>query len=234
MELEKNKAGLIYRNTVPGIFIRRINRFTAEVEIKGVPEIVHVKNTGRLRELLLNGAEITLEVTDNPSRKTRCDLISVRKDPCGWVNIDSLAPNKLVGAYLRGQGFDLVRPEFPFHESRLDFYMERGRSHYLAEVKGCTLKDPDHEGCGLFPDAPTARGVRHLQELALAISEGFQAAVLFVIQMNGIQKVLPNKRTDPAFGKALSEAEKKGVQVRCLPCRVERDRIWILDGASFY
>ena len=241
-------AELIYDNTVPAKFIRRLNRFSAEVELDGMRELVHVKNTGRLGELLVPGADVCLQRAANPSRKTRYDLISVYKTSLAWVNIDSNAPNKLVRQYLEEQGYDLVKPEYTYGDSRLDFYMERtGAQHipevegcppadeeltaerYLAEVKGCTLADEELPGFGRFPDAPTERGVRHLRELARAAREGFRCSIIFVIQMNGIHTVLPNDKTHPEFGAALAEAARAGVEVICLPCSVEADRIRISD-----
>ena len=222
-------AELIYDNTVPAKFIRRLNRFSAEVELDGMRELVHVKNTGRLGELLVPGADVCLQHATNPLRKTRYDLISVYKTSLAWVNIDSNAPNKLVRQYLEEQGYDLVKPEYTYGDSRLDFYMERGGEQYLAEVKGCTLADEELPGFGRFPDAPTERGVRHLRELARAAREGFRCSIIFVIQMNGIHTVLPNDKTHPEFGAALAEAARAGVEVICLPCSVEADRIRISD-----
>ena len=148
-----------------GIFLDRPNRFIAHVDVNGTVETVHVKNTGRCRELLLPGAAVRLEVSDNPKRKTKYDLVAVRKQKLGWVNMDSQAPNKVVGEWLSKQEFDLVRPEFAYGKSRIDFYMEKGEQKYLLEVKGCTL---EVGGIGYFPDAPTERGVKHLHELAQA------------------------------------------------------------------
>ena len=154
-----------YREIVDGIFLDRPNRFIAHVGVNGTVETVHVKNTGRCKELLLPGAAVRLEVSDNPKRKTKYDLVAVRKQELGWVNMDSQAPNKVVGEWLSKQEFDLVRPEFAYGKSRIDFYMEKGEQKYLLEVKGCTL---EVGGIGYFPDAPTERGVKHLHELAQA------------------------------------------------------------------
>ena len=141
-----------YRNVIPAVFIDRPNRFIAHVDIGGRRETVHVKNTGRCRELLLPGAEVWLSGSDNPARKTAYDLIAVRKSTGLLVNIDSQAPNTVAREWLDTRGFDLVRPEFPYGQSRLDFMMERGSEKFLMEVKGCTL---EREGIGYFPDAPT-------------------------------------------------------------------------------
>ena len=216
-----------YQNIRRGVFLDRPNRFVAHVEIGGLRETVHVKNTGRCRELLIPGREVILSHSDSPSRKTAYDLIAVEKPGLGLVNIDSQAPNHVMKEWLLGLDFDLIRPEFSYGSSRIDFYMERRGRRYLTEVKGCTL---EIGGVGYFPDAPTERGLKHLHELARARQEGFLASVAFVIPMGGVTKVLPNMETHPAFGVALSEAEAAGVQVLYLPCRVGEDRLEI-DGA---
>lgn len=211
-----------YENTRTAIFISRPNRFTAIVEIDGEKETVHVKNTGRCRELLLPGADVVLQKSDNPNRKTRYDLISVRKENLGWVNIDSQATNKVMGEWLKTQGYTLIRPEYTYGDSRIDFYMEKGEERYLMEVKGCTL---EIDGIGYFPDAPTERGIKHLQELAKAVDKGYHTILAFVIQMNGITEVRPNMKTHPAFGEALEEAKKAGVEVLFLPCHVTENTL---------
>ena len=216
-----------YQNIRRGVFLDRPNRFVAHVEIGGLRETVHVKNTGRCRELLIPGREVILSHSDSPSRKTAYDLIAVEKPGLGLVNIDSQAPNHVMKEWLLGLDFDLIRPEFSYGSSRIDFYMERRGRRYLTEVKGCTL---EIGGIGYFPDAPTERGLKHLHELARARQEGFLASVAFVIPMGGVTKVLPNMETHPAFGIALSEAEAAGVQVLYLPCLVGEDRLEI-DGA---
>lgn len=216
-----------YKNITAGCFIERMNRFAASVEINGRKETVHVKNTGRCRELLLPGAEVYLTEPGSPGRKTRYDLVAVRKNNSILFNIDSQAPNRAVQEWLDRQGFDLVRPEYTYGSSRIDFLMEKGEQKYLMEVKGCTL---EIGGIGYFPDAPTERGVKHLHELARAAGEGFKAFAAFVIQMDGVTKVLPNTKTHPAFGRALEEAEASGVKVLMLPCHVEADSLVILPG----
>lgn len=216
-----------YDNTVPGTFIRRLNRFVAEVAINGNTEKVHVKNTGRLRELLVPGTEVTLQKASDPNRKTAYDLISVYKPKLEWVNIDSLVPNKLMKLQLMSMNYDVVKPEYTFGDSRFDFYMERDGEKFLTEVKGCTLAADLERGTGLFPDAPTERGVKHLDELAAAAGKGYHCQIAFVIQMNGIHTVFPNDDTQPEFGQALSSAVKAGVQVVCYGCHVEADKIQI-------
>ena len=212
-----------YEHAIPAVFVRRVNRFVAEVMIDGKQERVHVKNTGRLRELLIPGADVTLQRVDAPNRKTAYDLISVYKPGLEWVNIDSLAPNILMKQYLEGLDYDIVRPEYTFGDSRIDFYMERSGERFLIEVKGCTLAADLKSGIGLFPDAPTERGVKHLDELAKAAKEGYECQIAFVIQMNGIHKVLPNNDTQPEFGQAFNRAVEAGVQVCYYSCHVEAD-----------
>ena len=216
-----------YENTRPAVFVRRVNRFVAEVQIDGETERVHVKNTGRLGELLVPGAKVTLQKAGNPDRKTAYDLISVYKPGLEWVNIDSLAPNALMKQQLMEMDYDVVKPEHTFGNSRFDFYMERGEEKYLTEVKGCTLAVDLERGIGMFPDAPTERGIKHLEELAAAAKEGYRCQIAFVIQMNGIHTVLPNDETHPEFGQALVRAEEAGVQVVYYGCHVEADSIEI-------
>ena len=220
-----------YPNTIPGIFERRLNRFTAEVIVNDQLEKVHVKNTGRLRELLLPEAKVMLQKSDNLNRKTADDLISVYKPGLEWVNIDSLAPNALVKQYLEMQGYDLVKPEYTYGKSRFDFYMEKDGEKYLTEVKGCTLAaDLNGNKIGLFPDAPTERGVKHLNELAVAAKAGYHCSISFVIQMNGIRQVLPNDQTHPEFGRALKRAVDAGVKIAYYQCRVEGNCIEVISA----
>ena len=225
--MSRPKAIIQYDNTVPAIFVRRVNRFVAEVMIDGDIEKVHVKNTGRLKELLVPKAKVTLQRATDPNRKTAYDLISVYKPGLKWVNIDSLAPNELMKQYIMSLDYDVVKPEYTFGDSRFDFYMERRGEKYLTEVKGCTLAADTRRGIGLFPDAPTERGVKHLDELAAAAKEGYHCQIAFVIQMNGIHMVFPNNDTQPEFGQALTYAAKAGVQVAYYGCHVEADSIKI-------
>ena len=220
-------AELYYEQTVPAVFVRRLNRFVAEVRLEGRTEKVHVKNTGRLAELLVPEAAVTLQKATAAERKTAYDLISVYKPGLAWVNIDSLAPNELMKRYLAGLDFDVVKPEVTYGNSRFDFYMERQQEKYLTEVKGCTLASEEEAETGLFPDAPTLRGVKHLEELAAAAKEGFHCEIAFVIQMNGIYRVLPNVKTQPAFAEALERAASAGVKTAFYACQVEADRIRI-------
>lgn len=215
-----------YKKIVRGSFIDRPNRFVAHVTIDGVnanaPETVHVKNTGRCRELLLPGVAILLEESDNPNRKTKYDLVSVWKENLGWVNIDSQTPNKVAAEWLQAQGYSCIKPEYKYGNSRIDFYMEKDGEKYLMEVKGCTL---EIDGIGYFPDAPTERGVKHLKELAKAAEEGYHAAAAFVIQMNGIKEVRPNMDTHPAFGQALEEAKAAGVEIIMICCEITENEV---------
>lgn len=214
-----------YENCTTGRFIERPNRFIARVEIAGRQETVHVKNTGRCKELLVPQREVALVKSGNPARKTRYDLVAVKKPSLGWINIDSQAPNQAVKEWLEAQDYDLIKPEYRYGRSRIDFYLERGTEKILLEVKGCTL---EVAGKGYFPDAPTERGVKHLRELAGAVAAGYIAVVAFVIQMNGVREVYPNAATHPEFGEALEEAEAAGVKIWRLPCRVAADRLEII------
>lgn len=213
-----------YQNIIHGQFHSRPNRFIAKVWIDGELETVHVKNTGRCRELLLPGAEVILECCDQPTRKTKYDLIGVYKEGLGLVNIDSQAPNKVAKEWLLQQDYTCVRPEYTYGDSRIDFYMERGEERYLMEVKGCTL---EVDGIGYFPDAPTERGIKHLHELSKAVDEGYHCMLAFVIQMEGIHEVRANAETHPAFGVALEEARQAGVEIVFLPCKIEEDSLTI-------
>lgn len=216
-----------YENITRGSFIDRPNRFVAHVEINGKVEAVHVKNTGRCRELLISDAEVYLTEPGTLGRKTRYDLVAVRKGTGILFNIDSQAPNKVVKEWLAGQASDKIVPEHTYGNSRIDFYMERGNQKYLMEVKGCTL---EMDGIGYFPDAPTERGVKHLHELIRAAGEGYKAIAAFVIQMDGVTEVRPNTATHPEFAAAFAEAVAAGVQILMLPCHVEPDRLEILPG----
>lgn len=222
-----------YNNIIRAMFHSRPNRFIANVYVDGVLETVHVKNTGRCKELLVPGATVILEVSDNPARKTKYDLIAVYKEGLGLVNMDSQAPNKVVGEWLRESDYftDLtfVKPEYTYGASRVDFYFEYAGKKALMEVKGCTL---EREGIGYFPDAPTDRGVKHLNELAAAVADGYEAYLAFVIQMPGIETVLPNVETHKEFGEALHRAVEVGVKVLYLQCEIGEDSLRISSGKS--
>lgn len=221
-----------YSNITSAKFISRPNRFIARVELGGEELTVHVKNTGRCRELLIPGCEVFLEKAANPERKTHYDLVAVRTKE-RMINIDSQAPNAVVKEYLEGLGqYSYIKPEYRYGDSRIDFYMEKSSDadplappeKYLMEVKGCTLFA---DGVGYFPDAPTERGARHLRELAAAASAGYHAMIAFVIQGEGIEEVRPNTDTDPEFAGAFKEAVAAGVDVIFYKCRVMQDSIAI-------
>ncbi|MEG6571745.1 DNA/RNA nuclease SfsA [[Clostridium] cellulosi] len=218
-----------YKNITYAKFLERKNRFVAHVGLGGKVETVHVKNTGRCKELLLPGSEVVIVKTDNPARKTQYDLIAIYKDGLGWVNIDSQAPNQVVKEWLNKspalfKNITLLKQEYTYGKSRIDFYLECGSRKILIEVKGCTL---EIDGVGYFPDAPTERGVKHLYELADAVSKGYECYIAFVITMPRVRKVLPNVKTHPEFGEALEAAMKAGVQVLYLPCNVSPDELSI-------
>jgi len=215
-----------YSHIRKGEFLRRPNRFIAHVLLNGEEVICHVKNTGRLKELLLPGATVFLEESDNTARKTRFDLVAVMRGDA-VVNIDSQAPNQAVGDWLRkGDLFEdvsHVKAETRYGASRFDFYIESasGRKAFL-EVKGVTLLQED---VARFPDAPTTRGIKHIEELVKCIEDGYEAYILFLLEMKGSRWMEPNDATHPAFGKALREAAAKGVKVLAYDCIVTPDRL---------
>lgn len=216
-----------YTNTVRGNFLARPNRFIAHVQIDGQRQVCHVKNTGRCRELLIPGVTVVLERAQNPSRQTPYDLIAVYKGD-KLINIDSQAPNRVVGEWLAEGGFfedvTLIRPECQYKNSRFDFYIEAGGKKIFAEVKGVTL---EQDGVVLFPDAPTERGVKHLRELMEAAQQGYEAYVFFVVQMEDCKYFTPNTETHPEFAEALRLAAQSGVKVVTLSCNVGEDSLSI-------
>lgn len=214
-----------YQSIVKGIFEDRPNRFIAHVWLEEELVTVHVKNTGRCKELLIPGVQVILAISDNPERKTKYDLIGVYKKNLGWVNIDSQVPNQVVKEWISTKNYDYVKPEYVYGDSRIDFYMEKDNERYLMEVKGCTL---EIDGIGYFPDAPTERGVKHLRELAKACQLGYHAILAFVIAMEGVDQVFPNVATHKEFGAALSEAMEAGVQVLFLCCKVTESSLEIV------
>ena len=219
---------MTYPNITKATFLTRPNRFIAEVEINGRKETVHVKNTGRCRELLIHGAEVWLTEPKTAGRKTRYDLVAVRKNTGVLFNIDSGAPNKVMREWLDAQSFDRVIPEYTYGNSRVDFYMERGNEKHLLEVKGCTL---EIGGVGYFPDAPTERGVKHIRELIRAKAEGYNAAIGFVIQTDDVSEVRSNTATHAEFGIALNDAKAAGVKVLFFTCHAEPDSL-IITGMT--
>lgn len=217
-----------YKGTViPGKFLSRPNRFIALVETADGVETVHVKNTGRCRELLVPGATVYLERGTNPNRKTAYDLIAVEKGDL-LINMDSQAPNKVFAEWAAAGGFlpevTAIRPEYTYGDSRLDFCIETPKGPHLVEVKGVTLEEG---GAARFPDAPTERGIKHLRELQRAVESGLDATLFFVVQMEDMQSVAPNDGTHPAFGEALRESAAHGVHVLAYDCAVTPDSIAI-------
>ena len=215
-----------YSDVVPGRFLDRPNRFVAHVELMGKTETVHVKNTGRCRELLVPGARVYCQHLEHPGRKTKYDLIAVEKNG-RLINMDSQAPNAAAGEWLRGGGLGEVqnlRAETVHADSRFDFSFTLGGRQCFLEVKGVTL---EQDGVCAFPDAPTLRGSKHLRGLADAAREGYGAYVLFVIQMENVRFLRPNDATDPDFTAALRQAAAAGVQVLAHSCAVTPDSMTI-------
>ena len=216
-----------YERIERGRFLERPNRFIAYVEILGKKETVHVKNTGRCAELLVPGATVYVQKSDNPERKTQWDLISVKKEE-RMINMDSQIPNKVVEEWIRkGNLFPnatLIRPETTYGNSRFDLYIEENGRKILMEIKGVTL---EKDGVVRFPDAPTERGVKHVEELVEAVKAGYEAYMFFVIQMKNVKYFTPNDDTHAAFGEALRKAHKQGVKVLAYECEVEADSIAI-------
>ncbi len=210
-----------YTDITEGIFIDRPNRFIANVEINGKKTVCHVKNTGRCKELLISGTKVYLQHSDNPSRKTEFDLIAVEKGNI-LINIDSAAPNKAAAEYIRkifGENA-VIKQEVKYGTSRIDFFIESNGEKWFIEVKGVTL---EQNGRAYFPDAPTLRGVKHLNELCAAVKEGYRACALFIIQMKGVSAFSPNNVTHPEFGKALKRAAESGVIIKAVDCLVTKD-----------
>lgn len=219
-----------YDHIVKGKFIERPNRFIAYVNVEGEkenPQKVHVKNTGRCRELLIPGVDVYLEKSDNPNRKTKYDLVKVVKGNC-LVNMDSQAPNQVVGEWLREnhlyKNTTLVASEKTYGNSRFDFYVEGDGKKAWIEVKGVTL---EREGAALFPDAPSERAVKHVEHLIKAREEGYEAYIILVIQMRYVKYFTPNRETHPQFAEVLEKAEKAGVQIMAFDCRVTEDEVSI-------
>lgn len=220
-----------YTNTKVGTFLARPNRFIAYVEIDGEKQVCHVKNTGRCRELLIPGVTVVLEKAANPHRKTLYDLVAVYKGE-KLINIDSQAPNRVIGEWLAGGGLPgvtYIKPECGYKSSRFDFYLEADGKKIFAEVKGVTL---EQDGVVMFPDAPTERGVKHLRELMDAAANGYAAYVFFVVQMEDCRYFTPNAQTHPEFAQTLRLAAQSGVNVTALTCRVSEDGLEIRDAVK--
>ena len=224
-----------YNNIISAKFISRPNRFVANVKIDGKETAVHVKNTGRCRELLLPDSTVYLEdFTNNPrNRKLMYDLIAVEKGNL-LINMDSQVPNKVVREALENgiirlpemESLTLIRPETVYCDSRFDFYIEDNSDKIFLEVKGVTL---EKDGVVLFPDAPTQRGLKHINELCEAVKQGYGAYIFFVVQMDNVKYFTPNKETHKAFADALKKADKKGVKIKCFNSFVKEDELFIKD-----
>ena len=223
-----------YPNITPGVFVARPNRFIAHVEVEGAVQVCHVKNTGRCRELLVPGCRVYLTKSDNPARKTLYDLVAVEKETEEGpllINMDSQAPNRVFGEWAAAGGFrralSLLRPETTYGNSRFDYYWEQSEKEPIrgfVEVKGVTLEE---KGIVRFPDAPTLRGVKHLEELVVAHEAGYEAAICFIVQMEGMKHLEPNDLTHPEFGAAVRRAARAGVEVLAMECRVTPDSLTV-------
>lgn len=214
-----------YHKISQGYFISRPNRFIANVILDGKEEVCHVKNTGRCKELLIEGAIVFLEESDNPNRKTKYDLIAIYKGD-KLINMDSQAPNKAVQEYLPQlfQNLVLIRPETKYKNSRFDFYVETEQDKIFIEVKGVTLEE---NGVVRFPDAPTTRGLKHIQELVTCKKEGYHTYVIFVVQMEKVSYFEPNVEAQPEFARELYFAKEAGVEILCFNCKVSPDSLSI-------
>lgn len=225
----KGKVKMKYENIVKGLFLSRPNRFIAKVLIDGKEETVHVKNTGRCRELLTDNAEVFLSLSSNPERKTKYDLVAVRKGN-KLINMDSQIPNDVTHEWLKkGNLFSenaVIKREVTYGKSRFDFYIEDGEEKIFLEVKGVTL---ENDGVAMFPDAPTERGVKHIKELVSAVENGYKGYILFVIQMEDVFLFKPNDVTHKAFGDALREAHESGVKIVAMNCKVTENSIEIFS-----
>ncbi|OUQ77072.1 DNA/RNA nuclease SfsA [Flavonifractor sp. An100] len=223
-----------YPNITPGVFVARPNRFIAHVEVEGAVQVCHVKNTGRCRELLVPGCRVYLTKSDNPARKTLYDLVAVEKETEEGpllINMDSQAPNRVFGEWAAAGGFrralSLLRPETTYGNSRFDYYWEQSEKEPIrgfVEVKGVTLEE---KGIVRFPDAPTLRGVKHLEELVVAHEAGYETALCFIVQMEGMRYLEPNDLTHPEFGAAVRRAARAGVEVLAMECRVTPDSLTV-------
>lgn len=216
---------MVYNNIIKAKFINRPNRFIANIELEGKNEICHVKNTGRCKELLTDNATIFVQEINNSKRKTKYDLISVYKGD-RLINMDSQVPNKVFHELVKDskifENITRIRPEYKYGNSRFDFYIETLEKKIFVEVKGVTLEE---NGIAMFPDAPTLRGLKHINELINSVDDGFEAYVVFIIQMKDIKYFTPNNKTHMEFGKALVLAKSKGVNILALDCEVTENSI---------
>lgn len=216
-----------YEKLFEAEFIERLNRFVAAVNLNGERVMCHVRNTGRLKELLVPGVKVYIEESGNPARKYRYTLVQVLKKE-RLVNIDSQAPNKMAAEWVKSSGYfgkiSVIKPEKIFGSSRFDLYIESGERRIFIEVKGVTL---ENDGVAYFPDAPTERGIKHLNELAECAASGYEACILFVIQMKGINEFRPNDMSHPEFGTALRRAAEAGVEIMAYDCEVSGRKVCI-------
>ncbi len=220
-----------YKNIVEGVFVSRPNRFIANVIVNGVEQTVHVKNTGRCKELLVDGAKVYLSVSDNPARKTKYDLVAVEKITDRGIlliNMDSQIPNDAVAEWLPKSGLfsdkAVYRREYTYGKSRFDLYVEDGNRKAFVEVKGVTL---ENNGIVSFPDAPTERGVKHIEELIKALEMGYESYIVFVVQMKGVTEFRPNKERHPEFADVLKKACNSGVKIIALDCFITPNEMMI-------
>lgn len=222
-----------YKNVISATFIERPNRFIAICDIDGETVKAHVRNTGRCRELLIRGVKVYLEISDHEKRKTGYTLIAVEKGD-RLVNIDSMAPNKVVSETLQTGKLQLpnlgkpkiIKAEKQYCDSRFDFYLETGTKKAFVEVKGVTLEE---NNIALFPDAPTERGVKHIKELIKATADGYEAYIVFIVQMKGVKSFSPNIRTHLEFGNELNKAFESGVHILCFGTYIDKDSISLGD-----
>ncbi|HHZ06479.1 MAG TPA: DNA/RNA nuclease SfsA [Clostridiales bacterium] len=218
-----------YTNIYKGFFKSRPNRFIANIEINGRVEVCHVKNTGRCRELLIPNAAVFVQKSDNPNRKTAFDLIAVYKDD-RLINMDSQIPNKVFNEWVNKSNYfknvTVIKPEYTLGNSRIDFYIEANKEKILAEIKGVTL---EVNGIVRFPDAPTLRGLKHIEELCDAVDNGYTAYVVFIVQMSNVKYFTPNYTTHMEFGQALKKAQAKGVHILALACEVTPSSITAIE-----
>lgn len=213
-----------YENIVKGRFLARPNRFVAHVEIDGREEVCHVKNTGRCRELLVRDCTVYLDKAKNPERKTKYDLVAVEKGQ-RLINMDSYAPNIAAGKFLPKIFPNcIIKSEYTYGNSRIDFYIEDNSRKILLEVKGVTL---EQDGIVMFPDAPTERGLKHVNELISCTKKGYEAYLLFVVQMDKVKYFTPNYETHPEFGETLKKASQEGVKILAYDCAVTPDSMEI-------
>ncbi|GKX31842.1 sugar fermentation stimulation protein [Vallitalea longa] len=225
---------MIYKDIVEGIFIERPNRFIAKVLINGILETVHVKNTGRCKEILVEGTKIFLQKSNNPNRKTKYSLISAYKDDM-LINIDSQVPNYVVYEAIADNKIrefvdcDILKREQKYKNSRFDLYYEKNNKKGFIEVKGVTL---ENDGLAMFPDAPTKRGTKHLEELIDATCNGYESNLFLLIQIDDINKFKPNHVTDKLFAKTLLKAKDAGVRILCYNSLVTKDEIIIGSKAK--